>query len=154
MGLFDGIEAGWNSFKNNELKTVTDVVTSPNPIVKLLTNPEKVANDPSYLLPEGVNVLGNKGPVDQWNDVKDVLVSPNPVIQAVTGNGGDIGADKTSTEKWDNVVTSTVGGGGEKVKEAVKDTVNNITQGVGGALPYLAIGGAALLVATLLFGRR
>lgn len=155
MGLFDGFEAGWNSFKNNELKAAKNIVLAPSPITKFVTNPEKAIKDPSYLLP-----LGNNGPrslEDQWNEVKedytqrvkqniDFLTSPNPLISAATGNSDDIISTKPSSEKWNNVLT--------KTKDTVKDTVNNVTKGVGEALPIIAIGGAAVLVVSLLLGRR
>lgn len=174
MGLFDGFEAGWNSFKNNELKATKDVLLSPSPITKFVTNPQKAIEDPSYLLPVA---LGNNGPVvkdldEQWNEVKqdykeevkqniDLLTSPNPLISAATGNADDILSDKSASEKWENVTTSVdnnvvqpVIKETEKITETVKETVNNVTKGIGDALPIIAIGGAAVLVVSLLLGRR
>lgn len=181
MGLFDGFEAGWNSFKNNELKTITKaaedtgkVLISPSPIVKAITNPKKAWEDPASLLPIEI---GSNGPVvknldEQWNEVKedykeevkqniDLLTSPNPIISAATGNADDILSTKPATEKWENV-TETIGDvviepikdETEKITNTIKETFTNVTKGVTGALPIIAIGGAAVLVVSLLLGRR
>ena len=182
MGLFDGFEAGWNSFKNNELKTITKaaedtgkVLISPSPIVKVITNPQKAWEDPTSVLPIEI---GSNGPVvkdldEQWNEVKEdykkeveqninLLTSPNPLISAVTGNSDDIlNFDKPATEKWENVtetvnetVVQPIVKETEKITETVKETVTNVTKGVTDALPIIAIGGAAVLVVSLLLGRR
>jgi len=94
------------------------------------------------------------------------LTSPNPVISTVTGHTDDIlNPDKTAQEKWENVTETTketvdqtivqpVVKETEKIKETVKETVNNVTKGVGDALPIIAIGGAAVLVVSMLLGRR
>jgi len=160
---------------------VGETLISPSPIVKLVTNPQKAWEDPSTLLPDTVRSLGNGGPVrsvdEQWKEVGedyvnrvkdnvDLLISPNPVLSIATGNGGDIiNLDKTAQEKWENVTETTketvdqtivqpVVKETEKIKETVKETVNNVTKGVGEALPIIAIGGAAVLVVSLLLGRR
>lgn len=160
MGLFDGFEAGWNSFKNNELKAAGDFLLAPNPIVKPLlapnpivkaiTNPQKAIEQPETLLP-----LGNNGPVEQWEEVGEdaanTLLAPNPLISLATGNGGDIPqTDKPAADKWQNVADKTV----NKAGDVVKETIQNVTQGVGSALPILAIGGGVILAASLLFGRK
>ena len=49
-----------------------------------------------------------------------------------------------------NTITNTV----SNVKETVKETVQNVTKGVSGALPVLAIGGAAVLLGCILLRRR
>ena len=182
MGLFDGFEAGWNSFKNNELKTITKaaedtgkVLVSPNPVVKAILNPEKAWNDPASVLPFEI---GSNGPVvkdldTQWKEVGDdytnrvkknvdILISPNPIISAVTGHADDIiNIDKPAQEKWDNVtetvdntIVQPVVKETEKITETVKETVTNVTKGVTDALPVIAIGGAVVLVVSLLLGRR
>lgn len=182
MGLFDGFEAGWNSFVNNEWKAVekaaTDtgkVLVSPSPMVKAVLDPKKALEDPSSLLPFEI---GSKGPVvkdlnEQWGEVKDdyvakvernvnIITSPNPLISVATGNSDDaLNFDKPAEEKWENVTTSVnetvvqpVVKETEKIKETVKETVNNVTKGIGDALPLIAIGGAAVLVVSLLLGRR
>lgn len=147
---------------------VGETLISPSPIVKLVTNPVKAFEDPSTLLPDTVRALGNDGPVrtveEQWQEVGndyvdrvkknvDILVSPNPIISAVTGNGGDIISDKPAAEKWENV-TEPIIKETTKITETVKETVNNVTKGVGEALPIIAIGGAAILALSLLLGRR
>lgn len=182
MGLFDGFEAGWNSFVNNEWKAVTETagdvgkaLISPSPMVKAVLDPKKAWEDPSSLLPFEI---GSKGPVvkdlnEQWGDVKDdyvakvernvdIITSPNPLISAATGNADDIlDINKSAEDKWDNVTNSVdeqvvqpVIKETEKITETVKETVNNVTKGIGDALPLLAIGGAAVLVVSLLLGRR
>ena len=183
MGLFDGFEAGWNSFKNNELKTITKaaedtgkVLVSPNPIVKAITNPKKAWEDPASVLPIEI---GSNGPVvkdleTQWKetgeDAANTLLSPNPIISLVTGNTEDaIPGGKTAAEKWENVtetvneevvqpinetVVQPIIKETEKITETVKETVTNVTKGVTDALPIIAIGGAAVLVVSLLLGRR
>jgi hypothetical protein len=161
MGLFDGFDAGWNSFKNNELKTITNVAFAPNPIVEAITNPKKAIDDPASVLPIEI---GSKGPVvkdagETWketgNDAVNTLFSPNPIISAATGNTEDvIPGGKTATEKWDNVTSSVDEKVVTPVKETVQETITNVTKGLGDALPILAIGGAAVLVVSLLLGRR
>lgn len=168
MGLFDGFEAGWNSFKNNELKTITKaaedtgkVLVSPNPVVKAIVNPVKAWNNPASLLPVEI---GSNGPVvkdldTQWKETGDdavnTLLSPNPLISAATGNIEDaIPGGKTAAEKWDNVTSSVDEKVVTPVKETVQETITNVTKGLGDALPILAIGGAAVLVVSLLLGRR
>lgn len=175
MGLFDGFEAGWNSFKDNELKTITKaaedtgkVLVSPNPVVKALTNPKKAWEDPASVLPIEI---GSNGPVvkdldTQWKetgeDAKNTLLAPNPIISLVTGNIEDaIPGGKTAEEKWnnvtetvDNTVVQPIVKETEKITETVKETVTNVTKGVTDALPIIAIGGAAVLVFSLLLGRR
>lgn len=168
MGLFDGFDAGWNSFKNNELKTITNVAFAPNPIVKAISNPKKAIDDPASVLPIEI---GSNGPVvkdagETWKETGDdavnTLFSPNPIISAVTGNTEDIiPGGKSSGEKWENVtetvdntVVQPVIKETEKIKETVKETVTNVTKGVSDALPIIAIGGAAVLVVSLLLGRR
>ena len=177
MGLFDGFEAGLNSFVNNEWKQVEKaavntgkVLVSPSPLVKAITNPEKVWNDPASLLPVDPDI---KDLDEQWNEVKEdfnkevkqtvnFLTSPNPLISAATGNADDIlNFDKPASEKWENVTTSVnetvvqpVVKETEKITETVKETVTNVTKGVTDALPIIAIGGAAVLVVSLLLGRK
>lgn len=177
MGLFDGFEAGWNSFKNNELKAITKaaedtgkVLISPSPIVKAITNPTKIWEDPASLLPIEI---GSSGPVvkdveEQWKEVGDdyedrvkknvdILTSPNPLISAATGNVDDIFSDKPAAEKWGDVVSpieNVVKDSGETVKKTVTETIGNVTKGFSEALPVLAIGGAAVLLVSLLLGRR
>jgi len=155
---------------------VGETLISPSPIVKLVTNPKKAWEDPKSLLPD--TIIGGDKPVsEQWQEVgndyvervKDnvnILTSPNPVISTVTGHTDDIlNPDKTAQEKWENVTETTketvdqtivqpVVKETEKIKETVKETVNNVTKGVGDALPIIAIGGAAVLVVSMLLGRR
>ena len=177
MGLFDGFNAGWNSFVENELNATKNVLLSPNPVVKAIFDPLAAMNNPASLLPSTTD----KGLEENWNEMEekaaDVLLSPNPLISAVTGNYDDIiPGGKSAEEKWDNVVDTveenivdpvvnetektvenivnetekTV----ETVKETFKETVTNVTKGVGDALPIIAIGGAAILGLSLLLGRR
>ena len=167
MGLFDGFSAGWDSFKNNELKTAGNVLLSPNPVVKALTNPQKVIENPSSLLPSTTDA--GKQWEEVGNDAANTLLSPNPIISAVTGNAGDILSNKPAADKWDNVtgtvneevvkpidetVVQPIIKETEKITETVKETVTNVTKGVGEALPVLAIGAAAVLGVSLLLGRR
>ena len=161
MGLFDGPAAGWNSFKNNELKKAKNTLLAPNPIVKAISNPKKAIEDPASLLPVEI---GSNGPVvkdagktwiETGNDAINTLFSPNPIISAVTGNTDDIiPGGSSATEKWDNVTSSVDEKVVTPVKQTVQETINNVTKGLGDALPILAIGGAAVLVVSLLLGRR
>lgn len=144
---------------------IGETLISPNPVIKLITNPQKAIEQPETLLPAPIRPLGNDGPIkpaDEWKtvaeDAGNTLLAPNPLISAVTGNAGDIlQTNKPASEKWENVsntVTETVNNTTETVKETVKETIQNVTKGVGSALPVLAIGGAAILGLSLLFGRR
>ena len=93
MGLFDGIEAGWNSFKNNELKTVTEwvkdntdlddkvvdyVKNDPQKAVEAVQNPVNTTFNQLFRLTKGkrnfgllndnvneviVKEIGSKGPI-------------------------------------------------------------------------------------------
>lgn len=54
---------------------------------------------------------------------------------------------------WNNV-TNTVTNTYENTVEKTKEVFNNVTKGVSDALPIIAIGGAAVLVVSLLLGRR
>ena len=168
MGLFDGFEAGWNSFKNNELKTVSKVALAPNPVIKAITNPQKAIEDPSSLLPSQI-LGGDKPPIagggdgyipaSEWEkvaeDAGNTLLSPNPLISIATDNPKDaIPGGSSAAEKWGNVTTTVEDKVINPVKETVKETVNNVTKGVSDALPIIAIGGAAVLLVSLLLGRR
>lgn len=188
MGWFDGLSAGWDSFKNNELKTVEKVVTSPNPVIQVITgnagdifdtgksNEEKWENVGETLVspnPIVQAVTGNASDIvndnslsEKWENVGETLVSPNPIISMVTGTGDNILSDKPVEEKWNETTTviketvvqpveTTI----EKtivqpVKETVKETVQNVTKGVGDALPIVAIGAAAIIGLSILFGRK
>ena len=184
MGLFDGFKAGWDSFKNNELKTVANVVTSPNPIIQLATgnagdifdtgksNEEKWENVGETLVsPNPIIQLatGNAGDIvsdnslsEEWGNVGETLVSPNPIISLVTGNADDILSDKPATEKWhetttviEKTIVQPVENTIEKtIVQPVKETVQNVTKGVDEALPIVAIGAAAVIGLSILFGRK
>lgn len=177
MGWFDGLSAGWNSFVENELNTTKNVLLSPNPVVKAILDPQAAIDNPSSLLPSTTD----QGLEESWNEVKDdyvakvernvdILTSPNPLISAATGHADDIlDFGKSAGEKWDNV-TNTVNDEvvkpidetvvqpiikeTEKITETVKETVNNVTKGVGDALPIVAIGAAAVIGLSILFGRK
>lgn len=100
---------------------------------------------------------------DNWEKVKDaaITVKDNSIIGLV--QNGSTPLTDAAGEAWSNVteagsaavdtVTNTVNNTVTTVKETVKDTVQNVTQGVTQALPYLAIGGAVLLGAMILFKR-
>ena len=159
MGLFDGFEAGFNSFKNNELKKASDwavslvpdaqkkeianwVKENPEKAKKAVKKPFDTAVEQVYRLKAG---KANISPVLD-NATTDFILSDgpsNPVIPI-----GDTGP----TVK-DEVVPAVIDGG-EKVTETVKETVTNVTKGIGEALPILAIGAAAVLGVSLLLGRR
>ena len=96
---------------------------------------------------------------DNWEKVGDVAntIKDNSIIGLV--QNGSTPLTDAAGEAWSNVteagqtavntVTNTV----TTVKETVKDTVQNVTKGVTEALPIIAIGGAAILVAAILFKR-
>ena len=162
MGLFDGIEAGWNSFVNNEGKKILNTITKPNPLIQIATG-------------NADNILSDKSAKEQWQDVKDsdvvqTAIKPNPLIAAATGNAGNILSDKPVTQQWDeiinsdlvkdpvNTVTNTVTNATKEVSNTVEKYViepaQNVVKGVGEALPIIAIGGAAVLVLSALLSRR
>lgn len=177
MGLFDGFEAGWNSFKNNELKALVQ----PNPVIKAVTGNfgdigsnksleeqwsnvgKSVSNfalSPNPVLKAAVfkNPLDWGSATKQWKDVADGALSPNPIIDVATGNAGNILGNSGPVEKWQDVAESEpVKAVTDPIKNVIdtsKETVQNVVKGVGDALPIIAIGAAGIVVLGLLLGRR
>lgn len=70
---------------------------------------------------------------------------------SITDAAGEAWAAATDTaSKATETVTNTI----TNVKETIKETTSNVVKGVTGALPVVAIGGAAVLVAAILLRRR
>ena len=69
----------------------------------------------------------------------------------ITDAAGDLWA---KASEGINGAVDTVQSTVSNVPEVIKGTVQNVTKGISGALPVLAIGGAAIIAAMLLFGRR
>ena len=123
MGLFDGFEAGWNSFKNNEGKKIIDTITKPNPLIQIATG-------------NADNILSDKSAAEQWDEVKNSDLVKDPV-NTVT-----------------NTVTNVTKEVSNTVEKYVIEPAQNVVKGVGEALPIIAIGGGAILVLSVLLGRR
>ena len=144
MGLFDGFEAGWNSFKNNEWKSIEDGWNN-------LVNPKWENGNPNS------KPLGNDGPV------KPVYV-PEPVIDVINpqwenGNPNSTPVDIDGGGPIQPVVIPNVvvDGANEvvttvtSIPDTVKTTVTGVLDGVKQALPIIAVGAAALIGLGIVF---
>ena len=141
MGLFDGFDAGWNSFKNNELKFIENIVNpkwengnrdskplgNDGPVIKPVYVPEAVVD---VVNPKWENGNPNSTPVDidGGGPIQPVVI-PNAVIDG--------------TNEVVNTVTS--------IPETVKTTVTGVIDGVTQALPIIAVGAAALIGLGIIF---
>lgn len=118
MGLFDGVEAGWNSFKNKELKTVTDwvkdntnientivdyVKSDPQKAVKAVNQPVDTVFNQTWRLFKGGRNIGLLN--DRGNEVIVNNVEP-------LGNNGPI---TKTIEEVTPVVT-------EAVEQGIKES--------------------------------
>lgn len=179
MGLFDGAVQGWNTLtkaagdvqKNieggvNSVKkwatgeSSTPALLQPNPIIKETVKAIENPPDVPKIITEDVPKA-----VDNWasgdTDLSPIL-QPNPIIKTVKKVidepkiiTEDIPSKVNETwEKTTETVTNTVNNVTNTVTETVKETVGNVGKGLKDALPYVAIGGAALIAANLLLGRR
>ncbi len=89
-----------------------------------------------------------------------VEVAKESATGGLVGMVTDVNPTKEAVKAWEattEVVTNTaetVADTSNKVVDTVKETVQNVTKGVSGALPVLAIGGAAVLLGCLLLRRR
>ena len=121
----------------------------PNPIIKEAT---KIIDNP----PDVPKIITEDIPTDvkEWaagNSDLPTILQPNPIIKAITN------PDKVKDDvkqNWDNAtetVTKTVN---TTIINPVKETVSNIGKGLSDALPIVALGGGAIVLASLLLGRR
>ena len=151
MGLFDGFEAGWNSFKNNELKQVGDWAVSlvpdskkkevvdwisenPEKAIKAKEKPVDVAVEQLYKVKSGkVNISPILDDTMQDTLLPDVGVTPVVPL----GDTGPIVKEEAAT---------VIKEGGETVIKFVNDASDNI----GKYWPVIAAGGVALLLITAL----
>lgn len=94
MGLFDGVEAGWNSFKNNELKTVTGWVKDNTNVEKTIvdyvrSDPQKAAeavNNPvNTSLNQAFRLFKGKRNVGLLNDRANEVIVNN--VEPLGNNG-------------------------------------------------------------------
>lgn len=89
-----------------------------------------------------------------------VEVAKESVSGGLVGMVTDVNPTEEVVKAWENtteVVTDTaetVADTSNKVVDTVKETVQNVIKGVSGALPVLALGGAAVLLGCLLLRRR
>lgn len=82
-----------------------------------------------------------------------VEVAKESVSGGLVGMVTDVNPTEEVVKAWENT-TETVTDTSNKVVDTVKETVQNVTKGVSGALPVLALGGAAVLLGCLLLRRR
>lgn len=81
-----------------------------------------------------------------------VEVAKESVSGGLVGMVTDVNPSEEVVKAWENT-TETVTDTSNKVVDTVKETVQNVTKGVSGALPVLALGGAAVLLGCLLLRR-
>lgn len=142
MGLFDGVEAGWNSFKNNELKTVTNwvkdntnlddkvvdyVKKDPQKAVQAVQNPVNTSFNQLFRLTKGkhnigllndkaneviVNEIGSNGPI-----TKTIEEAAPIVTEAV-----EQGIEESTQPIWER--ESTVKILGEDGADKLQDVLN------------------------------
>ena len=127
MGLFDGPQAFFNPIKD----TINDIGNGFN---KNIIEPVK-------------DVWENNDVVDFVKKNNAVAIITNPddssVVQTIKGGWSDL------TEGVDNAIKGAQGGLDGFTKD-VQKTITNIGDGIGQALPYVAIGGAALILVSIL----
>ena len=81
-----------------------------------------------------------------------VEVAKESVSGGLVGMTTGVNPTEEVVNAWETT-TGTVTDTSNKVVDTVKETVQNVTKGVSGALPVLAIGGAAVLLGCLLLRR-
>jgi len=175
MGLFDGFEAGWNSFKNKELKQATQWVTEntgldnkvvnyvksdPQKATKAINKPFDTALNQLFKLSKG---KANVGLLDDKTTeiVTEPLGNNGPIIKAI-----EQGVEESSQPIWER--ESTVKIIGEDGAKELENTLNpaawidNATDiipdiipqqapdTVKKYLPVAALGAAVLLVVSAL----
>ena len=149
MGLFDGPAAGWNSFKNNEWKSIENGWNN-------LVNP-KWENGNRNSKP-----LGNDGPVKPVYVPEEVVNVVEPIIDPNKWENGNPNSTPIDIDGGGPiqpvVIPNSVIDGTNKVvdtvtsiPDTVKTTVTGVIDGVKQALPIIAVGAAALIGLGIIF---
>ena len=158
MGLFDGVEAGWNSFKNKELKAVQDAWATV-----YIDKPKEIV-ETTIIEPIKTEVLDyvKQDPIKAAEVVKDPV--PQVIDQLVTLNEETnpyIQGLKESTQPiWERESTVKILGedGADKLQDALnparwgENAINDLgvsdttKESLKKYLPIALAGGAALLI--------
>ena len=179
MGLFDGFEAGWNSFKNKELKQAADwvkdntdidkkvvnyVKSDPQKATKTVKDPVSTTFNQLWKLSKGKYNIGALD--DKTNEVVvSALGNNGPVVKAVTDPDTVTKAIEESNQPiWERDSTKEILGedGADKLQDvfnparwgenAIDDlgVSDNTKDALKKYLPVALAGGAALLLITAL----
>ena len=134
MGLFDGAVQGWNTLTKAAGDVQKNIESGVNSVKEWATGESSAPAplQPNPIIKETVKAIDNPP------DVPKIITEDIP---------------KTVNETWEKT-TETVTNTVNNVTNTVKETVGNVGKGLKDALPYVAIGGAALIAANLLLGRK
>ena len=156
MGLFDGAVQGWNALT----KAAGDVQKNIEGGVKGVQEwGEPVIKDTQKNVIEPI-----QKPIEdtikfvERNNVVSMITNPDnsDVVNFVTKDIPSTVNDtwEKTTETVNNTIKEVNNTVEKTIIQPVKETVGNVGKGLKDALPYVAIGGAALIAANLLLGRR
>ena len=140
MGFFDKIVNNVQSFANDVQKNV-----------------EKTWNDATEQVTRVTSDIVDKGPIEAYkaNVIEPVVKAAEPVVSPIVDNPVVDFVKKNNvismvTNPDDSVVVKTVKDGWDGITKGAEDVFNNIGGGLSKAWPYIAIGGGALLVLSIL----
>ena len=122
-----------------------DIINNYTPagaLYKAATGGKNLTDDAGEAWSKAVDDTGISKTV---GDTAKAIYDASPAKLITTGSNSITDAAGEVT----NTVTNTV----TNVKESIKETTSNVVKGVTGALPVLAIGGAAVLLAAVLLRR-
>lgn len=136
------------------LKKFINDYTPAGALYKAASGGGKLTDDAGAAWSKAVDDTGISKTV---GDTAKAIYDASPAKLVTTGSNtitdaaGDLWSKATDAAgEVTNTVTNTV----NNVKETIKETTSNVVKGVTGALPVLAIGGAAILAAVVLLRRR